>query len=410
MSSNSKSFPPSSIKVLLLEKINQSAVSAFKDAGYDIKEIPKSLSEDELLEEIENVHILCIRSKTKVASSHIKKAKKLLGIGCFGVGTNQVDKDAARAAGISVFNAPFASTRSVAELAVAGVMNLARKLGDCNNNMHAGRWEKSPKGAFEVRDKVLGLVGYGHIGQQVGLLAEAMGLKIVFSDLMARLPLGGARQLGSMKEVFENSDYVSLHLPALPSGEPLVGKEEISWMKPGSYILNLSRGSLVCMDSLKEALESGQLAGAMLDVYPDEPRTSSEDYSSKLKGVSNAFLTPHIGGSTQEAQKNIGLEVATTLIKFVNNGQSHGSVNFPQVLLPAFPNSSRILNIHRNEPGVLGKITNLCSDLGVNIDSQYLSTFKEVGYLIMDVSADKSAELAGKIKDLPESIKTRTLY
>ena len=408
--SNPNAFPPSSINVLVLEKVNQSAVEIFKEAGYSVKEVPKSLGEEELLEAISDVHILCIRSKTKVTEKHIAAGKKLLAIGCFGVGTNQVAKDSATSAGVAVFNAPFASTRSVAELAIAGVMSLARKMGDCNNNLHSGRWEKSPVGAFEVRDKILGLVGYGHIGQQVGLLAEALGLRVIFSDLMTRLPLGNSRQVESMKAVFEQADFVSLHVPAQPGGGALVGEEEISWMKKGSYLLNLSRGSLVDIDALKKALESEHLGGAMLDVYPDEPRTGSEDYSPALRGVRNALLTPHIGGSTQEAQKNIGLEVAVTLTRYVNNGQSHGSVNFPQVLLPAFPDSSRILNVHQNVPGVLGEITKICSELSVNIDSQYLSTFKDVGYLIMDVAPDKSNALADKIKALPSSVRTRTLY
>lgn len=403
-------FPKSKIKVLLLEKINPSAVEAFKENGYAVTEVPKSLSESELLEAIKDVHILGIRSKTKVAASHIEAAKNLLAIGCFGVGTNQVDKEAATAAGIPVFNAPFASTRSVAELALAGILNLSRKLGDCNTNLHSGKWKKSAVGAFEVRDKVLGILGYGHIGQQVGLLAEAIGLRVVFYDMMKRLPLGNSHQVDSMKTLFETADFVSLHLPALPSGEALIGEKEFGMMKKGSYILNLSRGSLVDLEALKVAIEAGQIAGAMLDVYPNEPRTNEEDYASELKGVENCFLTPHIGGSTQEAQKNIGLEVASTLITFTDNGQSHGSVNFPQVLLPAYPNSSRILNIHQNVPGVMSDINKLCSELEVNIDSQYLSTFKEVGYLIMDVAPEKSADLAARVKDLPLSIKTRVLY
>ncbi len=408
--SNPEAFPASSIKVLVLEKINQSAVNVFKEAGYSVSEVPKSLGEEELMEHIEDVHILCIRSKTKVTEAHIEKAGKLLAIGCFGVGTNQVAKDAALAAGVPVFNAPFASTRSVAELAVAGVMNLARRLGDCNTNLHSGRWEKSAVGSFEVRDKVLGIVGYGHIGQQVGLLAEALGLRVIFSDMMARLPLGNSRQVESMDAVLKEADFVSLHVPAQPGGKSLIGKEELAKMKKGSYVLNLSRGSLVDVAALKESIESGHTAGAMLDVYPTEPRTGSEDFSPELKGVKNAFLTPHVGGSTEEAQKNIGIEVASTLSKYVNTGQSHGSVNFPQVLLPAYPDSSRILNIHQNVPGVLGEITKLCSELSVNIDSQYLNTRGDIGYLVMDVAPDKSKDLSEKIKALPMSIKTRALY
>jgi len=407
---NPNAFPKHKVKVLLLEKINQSAVQAFKDNGYSVTEVPKSLPEAELLEQIKDVHVLGIRSKTKVNAAHIKAAENLLAIGCFGVGTNQVDKDAANAAGVPVFNAPFASTRSVAELAIAGVLNLSRKLGDCNNNIHKGQWKKSAVGSFEVRDKVIGILGYGHIGQQVGLMAEAIGLRVVFYDMMKRLPLGNSHQVESMKALFEKSDFISLHLPALPGGKALVGAEEISQMKKGSYILNLSRGSLIDVPAMKAAIEAGQIGGAMLDVYPTEPRTSEEAFEFELAGVENCFLTPHIGGSTVEAQKNIGLEVAATLTKFIDNGQSHGSVNFPQVLLPAYPDSSRMLNVHQNVPGVLGEITKICSDLKVNIDSQYLSTHKDVGYLIMDVAAEKSADLAAKVKELPMSIKTRVLY
>ena len=407
---NPNAFPKHKIKVLLLEKINQSAVQAFKDNGYSVTEVPKSLPEEELLEQIKDVHVLGIRSKTKVSAAHIEAGKNLLAIGCFGVGTNQVDKEAANNAGIPVFNAPFASTRSVAELAVAGILNLSRKLGDCNNNIHKGEWKKSAVGAFEVRDKVLGILGYGHIGQQVGLMAEAIGLRVVFYDMMKRLPLGNSHQVESMKALFEQSDFISLHLPALPGGKALVGAEELKQIKKGSYLLNLSRGSLVDIPALKAAIEAGDIGGAMLDVYPAEPRTNSEPFEFELAGVENCFLTPHIGGSTQEAQKNIGLEVASTLTKYIDNGQSHGSVNFPQVLLPAYPDSSRILSVHQNVPGVMSEINNLCSELGVNIDSQYLSTHKEVGYLIMDVSPEKSAGLADKVRDLPMSIKTRVLY
>lgn len=403
------SFPKNKIKVLLLEKINVAGKARLEEAGYSVHEIPKALSAEELAEQIEDVHVLGIRSKSKCPEEVIKRGKKLLAIGCFGVGTNQVDLKAASKAGIPVFNAPFSSTRSVAELALLGVLTLARKAGDANARMHQGIWKKSAVGSFEIRGKTLGLVGYGHIGQQVGLLAESSGMKIKFYDLQKRLPLGTASQCETVEELLSVSDYVSLHVPA-QKGKALLGAKELASMKKGACLINGSRGSLVDLAALKEAVESGHLGGAALDVFPEEPKTNTDDFKCDVTGVENIFLTPHIGGSTEEAQTNIALEVAESFIKFIDNGSTAGSVNFPPVTLPSFPDSNRILNVHQNVPGALTEINQLVSSVGVNINAQYMATGQEVGYLIMDLDKALSDELKEKLSKLPVSVKTRILY
>lgn len=403
------SFPRDKVKILLLEGIHAQAADKLKKAGYSVEELSTKLTEEELMERIPEVHVLGIRSKTKVNAEHLQAAKKLLVLGCFGIGTNQVDLDAARGMGIPVFNAPFGSTRSVAELAIGMLMSLARKVGDRNRFMHDGQWKKSAKGCTEIRGKTLGVVGYGNIGQQVGLLGEALGLSVVFYDKIGRLPLGNARQADSLEELLQTVDYVSLHVPAFGS-KPLIGADELKLMRPGSYIINLGRGSLVDLGALRAALEDGHIAGAGIDVYPNEPKTNDEPFECELTGCENALLTPHLGGSTEEAQLNIGLEVASAFLKFVENGATIGSVNFPQMDLPTFPDSRRILNIHKNEPGVLSAVNNIVADLGVNIDAQYLQSHKDISYLIMDVNQDKSDELKAQISALPSNIKTRVLY
>lgn len=404
------SFPKDKIKILLIEGVHPVAIERLKAAGYNVEADGKSLTHEQLLEKIPEVHVLGVRSKTKITKEHLQAAKRLLCVGCFGVGTNQVALEDATNCGIPVFNAPFGNTRSVAELTIGCILSLARKIGDKNNLMHKGHWNKSAKGAVEVRDKVLGVIGYGHIGQQVALLAEAIGLRVIFYDKMPRLPLGNCRQVDSIENVLKQADFVSLHVPALPGNKTLVGKDELASMKKGAFLLNMSRGSLIDFGALKAAVESGQIGGAAIDVYPAEPKSNDEPFATELAGVPNVILTPHIGGSTEEAQYNIGTEVAGVFQKYIDNGATVGAVNFPQLDQPEFPESHRILNIHRNEPGVLKNINQIISDLGANIDSQSLSTYKGVGYLIMDINKSVSEEVKDKISALPSSIKTRILY
>ncbi len=402
------SFPKQKLKILILENIDHIACVRFQEAGYSPEEITRSLKEDELLEAIEDAHVLCIRSKTKVTKEHLKKAKRLLVIGCFGVGTNQVATEEATNLGIPVFNAPYSSTRSVAELAIGCVIMLARNAFSASEKMHQGMWEKSSSGSYEVREKVIGIVGYGHIGQQVGLLAEALGLQVLFYDSIKKLPLGRARQVSSLQELLKESDFVSLHVPGL--SRELLGASELSLMKQGSYLLNFSRGNTVSLAALKEALQSNHLAGAAIDVYPNEPKTNKEPFQCELATLNNVILTPHIGGSTEEAQYKIALEVSASLLGYIESGATMGAVNFPQVNLPPFPNSHRILNIHRNVPGVLSEVNKIISDLGANIDAQHLSTYKEIGYLIMDINKTLSDEVRESISRLDSNLKTRVLY
>lgn len=404
------SFPKNKIKFLLLEKIHGAARERLEEAGYSVSEIPKALSEEELLEQITDVHVLGIRSRTRVTEAHLAQAKRLLAVGCFGVGTNQVPLDAAANHGVAVFNAPYSSTRSVAELALAGAFMLARQIGDKNTKMHKGIWDKGAVGAHEIRSKVMGLVGYGHIGQQVGLLAEACGLQVIFYDKQKKLPLGNARPCESLTGLLQEADFISLHVPAFPKGKTLIGKAELAQTKKGACLINTSRGGLVDLDALKEALDQKQLGGAFLDVYPKEPETNTDDFRCSVAGLPNVIMTPHIGGSTEEAQYNIGLEVADSFIKFIDTGATVGSVNFPQADLPINPNSHRILNVHKNVPGVLSDVNKIVSSVGANIDSQYLATFKDVGYLIMDLNRDLSDEVKDQIAALPSNIKTRILY
>ena len=404
------SYPKNKIKFLLLENIHAAACEALGAAGYNVKEVGKALDSQELLQEIEDTHVLGIRSKTKVTAEHIARAKKLLAIGCFGVGTNQVDLKAAAKAGIPVFNAPYSSTRSVAELALGDILMLARHAGDVNNKMHAGRWEKSAKGSFEIRNKTLGLIGYGHIGQQVGLLAESVGMKVIFYDVTKRLPLGNAVPTEHFDELLARADFLSLHVPAQAGGKALLAEKELAKMKKGACLINLSRGSLVDLNALRAALESGALRGAALDVFPDEPESNNADFSCPLAGVKNVVMTPHIGGSTEEAQRNIGLEVADAFIKFIDAGVSVGAVNFPQVALPAFPESHRILYIHKNVPGAALEINSVVSGIGANINAQYLSTQGDVGYMIMDLDKALATEVKDRIASLPNNIRTRLLF
>jgi len=404
------SFPKDQIKFLLLENVHQSAHDLIRSEGFALEAVPRSLKEDELAQKLRDVHVLGIRSKTQVTARALAEARRLLSVGCFCIGTNQVDLAAANGRGVPVFNAPFSNTRSVAELIICEVIALARQLGDRSREVHEGRWRKAAAGSFEVRGKTLGVIGYGHIGSQVGVLAEALGMRVIFYDHTSKLPMGNNRACASLAELLAAADFVTLHVPATPQTEKMIGASELALMRAGSYLLNASRGSVVDLPALAEALRSGHLSGASVDVYPDEPESNSDGFATPLRGLPNVLLTPHVAGSTIEAQEAIGREVATSLIKFVNAGATTGAVNFPQVEVPQARGAHRILNAHRNVPGVLRDINRIVSEKGANIQAQVLATDPNIGYLVMDLDQDVSSDVKKGIAALPTSIKTRILY
>jgi len=407
-----KSAPPNRerIKVLLLESVHRSALEALEAAGFEVEMRSAALKEDELAKAVRGVQLLGIRSKTHVTPRVLAAADELLSVGCFCIGTNQVDLKAANKRGVPVFNAPFSNTRSVAELMIGEIIALARQLGDRTREVHTGSWRKVSNRCHEIRGKTLGVVGYGHIGQQLGVLAEAMGMRVVFHDVVAKLPMGNNRPLPSLDALLEQADFVSLHVPATPETRGMIDEARLSRMRPGAYLLNASRGTVVVIAALAAALRSGHLGGAAIDVYPDEPESNSDGFATELQGLPNVILTPHVGGSTEEAQEAIGREVSETLSRFVTTGATRGAVNFPQVELPPYKDAHRILNVHRNVPGVLRDVNKIVSDLEANIDSQVLSTDPEIGYLIMDLHQDVSAEVSRAIAALPTNIRTRVLY
>ncbi|WP_434048572.1 MULTISPECIES: phosphoglycerate dehydrogenase [Sorangium] len=416
MTSSSTKFqttPPAvkePVKVLLLENIHQSAHELFRSRSFEIETRSSALKEDELIAALAGVDVVGIRSKTHVTARVLEKADKLLAIGCFCIGTNQVDLDAANRRGVPVFNAPFSNTRSVAEMIIAECVMLARQLGDRSREVHAGTWKKVSKACYEIRGKTIGLIGYGHIGQQLGVLAEAMGMRVVYYDIAQKLPMGNNRPLPTLEALLAESDYVSLHVPATPETHKMIGAAELAHMRKGSYLLNASRGTVVVIPALAEALKSGHLAGAAIDVYPEEPESNSDGFHTELQKLPNVILTPHIGGSTEEAQEAIGREVSRALTQFATTGATTGAVNFPNVELPPLKGTHRVLNVHRNVPGVLRDVNRIVSDVNANIDSQVLSTDANIGYLIMDLSQDVSAEVSRRIGALETSIRTRVLY
>jgi D-3-phosphoglycerate dehydrogenase / 2-oxoglutarate reductase len=403
------SFPKSSIKVLLLENIHPVATEAFRADGFAVETLKTALPEAELAAKVRDVHILGIRSKTQITPKVLDEGRRLLAVGAFCIGTNQIDLVHANKAGVPAFNAPFSNTRSVAELIIAEIVMLSRQLGDRVREVHSGQWRKVATGSHEVRGHTLGIVGYGHIGSQVGVLAESFGMRVVFHDVMAKLPMGNNRSV-AFDELLATSDFVTLHVPETPQTKNMIGAAELAKMKKGACVLNASRGTVVVIDALADALRSGHVGGAAVDVYPAEPESNSDGFESALRGLSNVLLTPHIGGSTEEAQEAIGREVAASLMKFINQGATTGAVNFPQVELAAAPGSHRILNTHRNVPGVLRDINRIVSDLHANIRAQVLSTDPEIGYLIMDLDQDVSQTVNKAVAELPTSIKTRILF
>lgn len=373
------SYPKDKIKILLLENISDKAVEKFTDNGYtDVTKLSKALSEDELIEAIKDVHLLGIRSKTQVTRKVMEAANKLQGIGCFCIGTNQVDLDAATDLGIAVFNAPYSNTRSVAELVIGTSIMLIRKIFEKNEAAHKGGWIKSATGSHEIRGKVMGIIGYGNIGSQLSVLAESMGMKVYFYDPEIKLPLGNATACKTMKEVLEKSDIVSLHVPQLESTKNLINKDNINFFKEGAILINDSRGTVVDIDVLKEALVSGKLSGAAVDVFPLEPKKNGDAFTSPLQGLKNVLLTPHIGGSTEEAQVNIGIDVSNKLFNYLEAGITDGSLTVPALGLPSHPKAHRILHIHENIPGVLSAINGQLLGHNINILSQYLKTMTKL--------------------------------
>ena len=413
MAESRTSFPRQDIRVLLLEGVSQSAVDAFRDAGYSQLDYrDKSLAGDALKDAIATAHLVGIRSRTQLDADTLAHARKLIAIGCFCIGTNQVDLEAAQLAGVPVFNAPYSNTRSVAELVIGQTIMLMRGIPRRNAECHRGGWSKNAAGSREVRGKTLGIVGYGHIGTQVGLLAEALGMQVLFHDIETKLALGNARAAASLDDLLARSDVVSLHVPETPGTRNLVGAAQIARMRPGAHLVNASRGTVVDIDALAAALRDGHIGGAAVDVFPVEPKGADEAFESPLRGIDNVLLTPHVGGSTLEAQDNIGLEVAAKLIRYSDNGSTLSAVNFPEVALPGHDGSRRILHIHRNVPGVLSRANEVFGERGINIDGQYLRTDANVGYVVIDVTASEAqaSELRAALAEIPGTIRTRVLY
>lgn len=409
--SNATSYPKEKIKILFLENISDAAIQLFKDNGYtDIRKIAGALSEDELIEAVKDVHLLGIRSKTMITEKVLQHALKLQAIGCFCIGTNQVNLKAATKKGIVVFNAPYSNTRSVAELVIGSSIMLIRRVIDKNKHMHEGKWFKEAKGSFEMRGKTLGIIGYGNIGSQVSVLAEALGMKVIFYDVVTKLPLGNAISKKSMKEVVSKSDIVTLHIPENSQTKNLINKTSLKYFKKGSILINYARGHVVDIQALKHALESKALSGAAIDVFPVEPEKNGEDFISPLQNVQNVFLTPHIGGSTEEAQHNIGEDVSMKLYQYLEMGNSMGSHTVPEMSLPPQEGAHRILHIHTNVPGVLSEINSLLSENKINILGQYLKTNDEIGYVVLDLDKKLSKNASEILRKVKGTIKVRVLY
>lgn len=404
------SLDKAKIKFLLLEGVHQSAVDALQAAGYsNIDYYQKALPDDELKQKIADAHFVGIRSRTQLTDDVFDAAKKLIAVGCFCIGTNQVNLQAATERGIAVFNAPFSNTRSVAELVIAEAILLLRGIAEKNAAAHRGEWMKSAVGSYEIRGKRLGIIGYGSIGMQLSVIAESLGMEVCFTDVVNKLPLGNAVQV-SLGELLATSDIVSLHVPETASTQDMIGAGELAQMKPGSILINASRGTVVDIDALANALSDAHLSGAAIDVFPEEPRGNNDEFISPLREFDNVFLTPHIGGSTMEAQQNIGSEVADKLVKYSDNGTTTSSVNFPEVALPAHPGKHRILHVHRNVPGILSAINQIFSDNQINISGQYLQTNDKIGYVVIDIDKASGALAQEKLSEIPDTIRCRLLF
>lgn len=407
------SFPKDRIRVLLLEGINDSAAGLLLNAGYtNMVRLPKALDEAELIEQLQTAHILGIRSRTQLTDKVLASAKRLFAVGCFSVGTNQVDLNAARLRGVPVFNAPFSNTRSVAELTIGEIVMLLRRIPDRSRSAHDGGWDKSANGSFEVRGKTLGIVGYGNIGSQLSNIAEAMGMRVIYFDHTDRLRHGNTESVGSLAELLGASDIVSLHVPETPQTAGMIGAAQIAQMKKGAYLINNSRGTVLDLDALADAIRSGHVAGAAVDVFPVEPASNAERFVTPLQGLPNVILTPHVGGSTMEAQERIGAEVARKLVDYSDVGSTVGAVNFPQVQLGARPAGTRFIHVQRNEPGMLRRLNDVFANRGLNIAAQNYQTDGEIGYVVMEADpvGEVSVEILREIRQLDGTIRARLLY
>jgi D-3-phosphoglycerate dehydrogenase len=411
MTNTQTSYPRSKIKILLLENISDSAVEELKQSGYaEIKKLSGALSEADLIEEIKGIHLLGIRSKTQVTENVIAEADKLLAIGAFCIGVNQINLKAATEKGVAVFNAPYSNTRSVAELVIGLCVILIRRITDKNTAAHQGIWLKEAKGAFELRGKTLGIIGYGNIGSQISVMAEALGMNVVYYDILTKLPHGNAKQERNLQNLLKQSDIVTLHVPSDTTTRGMINEETLSAMQKGAIFLNYSRGDVVDLDALKKFIKSGTISGAAIDVFPEEPEKNGDEFATVLQNLPNVILTPHIGGSTEEAQANIGLDVTAKLINYTELGTSNGSHTVPELNLPPQAATHRILHIHKNIPGVLGEINSKLSERGINILGQYLKTNDQIGYVILDIDTGLSKEAFAILKEVKGTIKTRMVY
>lgn len=405
------SYPKDKIKILLLEGVHQSAISEFEKRGYkNIDARKDAMTEEELLDCIEDYHVVGVRSKTVLTAPVLEKAKKLLTVGAFCIGTNQIDLNVCTETGISVFNSPYSNTRSVAELIIANSIMLLRRIPEKSKKAHEGTWLKDAQRSYELRGKTIGIVGYGHIGTQVSIMAESMGLRVLYYDVEPKLPLGNSKQVDSLDDLFRESDIVTLHVPGTPVTKMMIGKAQFDLMKNGVIFQNLSRGTVVDIDALKEAIDSGKVGGAAIDVFPVEPKQKGPGFESPLQGFDNVILTPHIGGSTQEAQENIGSEVAVKLVAFLDNGSTIGSKSIPELNLPLQSNTRRILHMHKNMPGILSQINQILSSYNVNIVGQYLKTNETIGYVVLDVEGDAALEALEALKHVDHTIRARILH
>ncbi|MDI1323551.1 MAG: phosphoglycerate dehydrogenase [Algoriphagus sp.] len=404
------SYPKSRIKVLLLENVHPIGIELFKEEGYQVEVVSSAMSEEELCEKIKNVSILGIRSKTNVTKKVLENANRLIAIGAFCIGTNQIDLETCQEKGIAVFNAPFSNTRSVVEMAIAEIIFLMRNFVDKSAGMHVGKWDKSATGSFEIRGKKLGIVGYGNIGAQLSVLAENMGMNVFYYDVIEKLALGNATKLNSLEELLKTCDIVSLHVDGRKDNDCLLDREKIGLMKHGAILVNLSRGHVVEIPALRDAILSGQLAGCAVDVFPEEPKNNKEMFESELRGLPNTILTPHIGGSTLEAQENIARFVPGKIMEYVNTGNTYNSVNFPNIQLPFLKDAHRLIHIHQNEPGVLAKINQILANYQINIVGQYLKTNEKIGYVITDINKPYSKDAIEAMKLIPGTIRFRMLY
>ena len=406
-----QSLQKSKIKFLLLEGVHQSAIDALAKAGYtNVVTYPKALPTEDLKQEIKDAHFVGIRSRTQLSADVLDAAERLVAIGCFCIGTNQVDLEAAARQGVPVFNAPFSNTRSVAELVMAEVILLLRGVPQRSAAAHRGEWQKTATGSFECRGKTLGIIGYGNIGMQLGVIAESLGMKVVYFDVESKLPLGNAQPKATLRALLEESHVVSLHVPQHASTELLIGRQEIAAMRSGAMLINASRGNVVDLDALAEALNGNHIGGAAIDVFPVEPRSNNDEFQSPLRGIDQCILTPHIGGSTQEAQENIGVEVAEKLTRYSDNGTTTSAVNFPEVALPEHEGKHRLLHVHQNIPGIMSAINQVFSDSSVNVSGQYLQTMGDTGYVVIDIESDYSNTLINQLSAIEGTLRTRVLF